>query len=52
MKRGSWLASSNSRSSISMQSSEERRSRGSSGTWRRMRSISCPSVGAPGRSGP
>ena len=33
MKRGSPVASSNSRSSISMQSSEERRRRGSSGTW-------------------
>ena len=42
MKRGSPVARSNSRSSISMQSSEERRRRGSSGTWRRMRSISCP----------
>jgi threonylcarbamoyladenosine tRNA methylthiotransferase MtaB len=41
-----------SRSSISMQSSEDRRSLGSSGTSLRMRSISSPRPGDPGRSEP
>ena len=53
MKRGSPVARSNSRSSISMQSSEERRSRGSSGTCLQdALDQLARGVGAPGRSGP
>ena len=52
MKRVSHVITSKSRSSISMLSSEERRSRGRAGTWRKIRSINSPRLGLPGKSGP